>query len=111
MMAENTNALSGSFGLRPDGTKKGMGWLGVLKLPDGGVATEYSMQSQAVKNGGKMVDFPTIVPTLTPEEINLMTQDIIPNRKPIPEPIIQKAIMHARDRIGRGLSPFKQDGE
>ena len=99
------------FGYRPDGTPKGTGWLGVLPTADGNVATEYSMQSQAVKVKDKMVDFPTLVPTLTQDEVRLMVNDIIPNRKPIPEEIVQKAIKHAKGRIDQGKSPFLELGE
>jgi hypothetical protein len=96
----------GGYGLRPDGSKKGRGFLGELPVKGGGVATEYSTQSQAVKVKGKQVDFPTIVPTLTKDEVSMMINDIIPNRKPIPEPIMQKAIAHAKERIASGKSPF-----
>ena len=110
-MQEGEERPQPRFGYRPDGTPKGDGWLGVLPMADGNVATEYSMQSQAVKVGDKMVDFPTLVPTLSSEEVNLMLSDIIPNRKPIPEPIVQKAIKHAKGRLDKGLSPFKELGE
>jgi hypothetical protein len=96
------------YGLRNDGTKKGSGWLGELQLPNGGVATEYTMQSEAVKQNGKMIDFPTLVPTLTKEERDLMVNDIIPNRKELPESIIQKAIDHANMRLKNGKSVFKE---
>jgi hypothetical protein len=95
------------YGERPDGTKKGSGWLGELPVAGGGVATEYTMQSEAIKKDGKMIDFPTLVPTLTKEEVATMTQDIIPNRKEIPEEIIQKAIDHAKMRLKQGKSVFK----
>lgn len=99
-------AVEGSDLIRPDGTAKGAGYLGEIVLPNGGHATEYSMQSHAVKVNGEMIDFPTLVPTLTKEEIELMRTDIIPNRKPIPETIVQKAIKHAKKRIRDGKSPF-----
>ncbi len=86
---------------------KGQGYLGELKLPDGSVATEYSTQSGAVKVNGKQVDFPTLVPTLSKDEVLLMQKDIIPNKKPIPEQIMQKAIEHAKMRLANKLSPFK----
>lgn len=96
--------------IRPDGTKKGKGWLGEQKLtmPDGstGVASEYSVQSGAVKKDGKQIDFPSLVPTLTPEEREMMLTDIIPNGKPPPESVMQKAIEHARKRLEGGKSPF-----
>ena len=94
---------------RTDGSKKGNGFLGVLpiKYPDGstGVATEYSV---GVNMDNQEVDVPTLVSTLTPEETNLMVTDVIPGRKQVPEPIMKKAIEHARGRIGQGLSPFAE---
>lgn len=96
--------------MRPDGSKKGKGWLGEqpIRFPDGstGVATEYSTQSDAVTMNGKRVDFPTLVPTLTAAERKMMLEDIIPNDKPPPESVMQKAIEHARKRIAAGQSPF-----
>ena len=64
------------YGLRNDGkTYKGTGWLGELKLPDGGVATEYTMQSDAVRDAnGNRIDFPTLVPTLTKDEVSQRNQ-------------------------------------
>jgi hypothetical protein len=91
---------------RPDGTVKGEGFLGVLKLPDGNIATEYTMQSNAVKVNGKQIDFPTLVPTLTPSEVKTMVMDIIPNKKPIPDSIAQKAVDHAIMRLGGKQSVF-----
>ena len=91
---------------RPDGTVKGEGYLGVLKLPDGSIATEYTMQSNAVKVDGKRIDFPTLVPTLSPDEVKTMVNDIIPNKKPIPDIIAQKAVDHARMRLGGKQSVF-----
>lgn len=99
-----------NYGARNDGTQKGTGFLGELKVP-GGVATEYSMQSQAVTKDGKQIDFPTLVPTLTPDEVDLMVNYIIPNQKTPPESIIQKAIAHANMRIAVGKDVFAQDGE
>ena len=96
------------FGLRPDGTPKGTGWLGVLPVAGGGVATEYSMQSDAVKVNGQRVDFPTLVPGLTKAEVDQMVNDIIPNNKDVPEPIVQKAIAHAKTRLSQGQSPFAE---
>ncbi len=96
-----------------NGTQKTTGFLGVLKL--GGklkdtdaIATEYSVQSDAVKVDGKRIDFPTLVPTLTQKEIDFMINDIIPNNKPVPEPIMQKAIIHAKKRIKQGKGVFAQ---
>lgn len=94
------------YGNRQDGSKKGTGFLGELKLPSGDVATEYSVQSNAVKVNGKRIDFPTLVPTLTKEEVALMVNDIIPNDKEPPEAIMQKAIKHANERLKAGKNVF-----
>jgi hypothetical protein len=110
MMPREAEAQTVGSERRPDGTKKGLGYFGEIPItfPNGdtGVATEYSTQSQAVKVDGKMIDFPTLVPTLTPDEVRIMATDIIPNRKPIPETIMQKAIAHARKRLAAGQSVY-----
>lgn len=97
---------SEDFGNRPDGTPKGPGHLGTLKLKGGGVATEYSVGVQLEANGGKETDIPSLVPTLTKAEIDLMVNDIIPNQKAVPDAITQKAVDHANKRVKEGLSPF-----
>jgi hypothetical protein len=100
------------FGLRNDGvTQKGNGFFGKLKLIGGGIATEYTTQSNAVKENGERIDFPSLVPTMTKDEVLLMIDDIIPNRKDIPESIMRKAIDHANQRISEGKSVFAEEGE
>lgn len=94
------------FGQRPDGTQKGTGFLGVLKLKGGGVATEYSVGVKLEANAGKETDIPSLVPTLTKAEISLMVDDIIPNKKSVPKEILQKAVDHANKRVRAGESPF-----
>ena len=56
--------------------------------------------------GGKEIEIPTLVPTLSREEMSLMTNDIIPNGKQVPRQILQKAIEHATKRMSVGQSPF-----
>lgn len=96
---------------RPDGTSKGNGYLGVLKASDGSDVTEFSMSSSDIKVKGKEIDFPTIVPTLTKAEVNLMLTDIIPNNKRIPDAIYKKAVDHAKKRIKEGKSVFAETGD
>ncbi|MCR4330972.1 MAG: twin-arginine translocation signal domain-containing protein, partial [Patescibacteria group bacterium] len=87
--------------LRQDGTQKGMGWLGALKRPDGGVATEYII---GVNIDGRDIEIPTLVPTLSKSEI-----DWILNAKDsdtIPQPITDKAVDHAVAQLKKGESPF-----
>jgi hypothetical protein len=93
------------YGFRPDGTPKGNGFFGELKLPNGSVAGEYSISSESVKVDGKEVDYPTLVPTLTKEEKDLMINDIIPNGKLPPKSIIKKATDFAKQRLAEG-KPF-----
>jgi hypothetical protein len=69
------------------------------------------MSTGDVKVNGKEIDFPTIVPTLTKAEVNLMLTDIIPNNKPIPDTIVKKAITHAKKRIKEGKSVFAETGD
>jgi hypothetical protein len=93
--------------LRPDGTKKGDGWLGVQQRPDGGVSTELSIE---VEWDGKKTLIPLMVPTLNKQELNwLLTNDVDP--KKVPDSIRQKAEDHALGRIRQGLSPFKDGGQ
>lgn len=99
----------GGYGLRNDGkTYKGTGWLGELKLPNGGVATEYSV---GVNIGGKEMDIPTLVPTLTKAEQDKMVNDIIPGNKPVPDEILRKAVEHAKKQIAEGKSVFANNGD
>jgi len=94
---------------RPDGTTKGTGYLGVLQRPDGSVSTEISV---GLPINGKEMDIPTLVPGLTPQEVNwLLTTPVDRVAKELPDSIRQKAIAHAKARIAMGLSPFKQDNE
>lgn len=109
-MAGLIAAAMSDRGNRPDGTKKGSGWLGVLPIsyPGGktGEATEYSV---GVNIGGKEVLIPSLVPTLTDEEKKLMLGKIIPEGQQVPADIMQKAVQFAVERIKQGLSPFKEE--
>lgn len=95
-----------AYGKRNDGTDKGSGWLGELQLPNGGVATEYTV---GVNIGGKEVDIPTLVPTLTDQEVKLMVEDIIPNKKQVPDTIMKKATDFAKSNLKSGKSLFKPE--
>jgi hypothetical protein len=92
-----------NFGKRADGTDKGTGFLGVLKRPDGSVSTEISV---GVNLDGKETEIPTLVPTLTKNEIN----HLLNNGKPTKE-IIDKAVAHAKKRMSEGKSPFYGSGD
>ena len=98
--------------MRNDGvTRKGNGYLGVLRTADGMDVSEITTSSSDVTVNGKEIDFPTLVPTLSKEEVDLLLNDILPNDKPLPTPILKKAIDHARMRIKAGKSVFAETGE
>jgi hypothetical protein len=86
------------YGDRADGTRKGRGFLGELRTPDGQAMTELSV---GVNIGGKEVEIPTIVPTLTPKEIEYLRTGGEPTQE-----IISKAAAHAQERLAQGQSPF-----
>jgi hypothetical protein len=84
--------------LRPDGTPKGPGWLGTLKNAQGKDATEESV---GVGFDGQERLIPTLVPTLTQEEVNHILQGGGSTNE-----ILRKAVEHARMLLDAGKSPF-----
>jgi hypothetical protein len=100
-----------SMGKRKDNSEKGMGFLGPMKRPDGGISTEISMGTNI---NGKEVEVPLMVPTLNKKEINYLL-----NANPksetfydaMPQTIIKKAVEHANMRMKMGKSPFKMADE
>ena len=99
---------------RADGVKKSArGFLGPVKnLISGGTMTEFSTD---MNYGGKSIQIPTMVPTLSREEISYL-QNMPPGRgwdmsNPIARSVIDKARAHARQRLDEGKSPFYQDDE
>lgn len=111
VIAITMNAESGGkryakdYGLRVDGTRKGSGYLGELKMKDGSgdVATEISV---GVNIDGKETEIPALVPTLSESEVD----HLLKGGKPTDE-IVRKATEHARKRIAQGKSPFANDGQ
>jgi hypothetical protein len=75
---------------REDGSLKGPGWLGPYKNKKGQMVTEYSI---GVPIDGKEMDIPSLVPGLTPEEIN----QVVSGR--VPESVLQKAVEHAEGKV------------
>lgn len=91
---------------RHDGSgPKGLGFLGVLNRPGGGVSTEISI---GVNLGGRETEIPLMVPTLSNQELKYL-MSVEPNalNGPMYKSIEQKAIEHARQRLAEGLSAFK----
>lgn len=91
------------FGVRADNTQKGRGFLGVLNRPGGGVSTELSV---GINFDGKETEIPTLIPTLDENE----KSHLLGGGKPTQE-IINKAVIHAKQRMAQGKSPFVQEGE
>jgi hypothetical protein len=90
------------YGNRPDKTKKGLGYFGELERPDGtGVMTEYSI---GVPINGEEMDVPTLIPTLTPDEIRLILH--MQDGEDMPRSIVHKAIDHAHQRLSEGKPIF-----
>lgn len=101
--SEPLTVAATDYGTRADGTPKGDGFLGPQRRADGGVSSEITV---GVNIGGKDIDVPTMVPTLTPQERNwLLTNDVSDPSK-LPPSIVQKASDHARSRILAGKSVF-----
>lgn len=89
-----------AFGSRPDGTPKGMGWLGPLRNARGEVVSEYSV---GVNIDGRDMDIPTLVPTLNRDEIQEVLRASEEGRAPS-DAVIRKASLFARRQIASGAS-------
>jgi len=99
------------YGKRPDGSKKGKGFFGELKRPDGDISTEISV---GVGINGKEQDIPLIVPSLTKSELEYLLNTPIKSKDffdNMPPEIMDKAYEHARVRIENGMSPFASPDE
>lgn len=95
--------------LRSDGTtKSAQGFLGPFPDKYGKMMTE---QTIGVEIDGKEVQMPAIVPTTTPDEIELLASGNVNWKSPRGQLIQDKAVANYRDRVSRGLSPYYQDGE
>jgi len=90
--------LDNKYGLRSDGTPKGAGYFGELKRPDGAISTELSI---GVNLDGQEREIPSLVPTLSADEVDHMLQGGQPT-----DGIVQKAVEHARMRMSRGQDVF-----
>lgn len=95
----------GKYGSRVDGTTKGDGYFGALRMNDGSgkVATELGI---GVEIDGKEMEIPSLVPTLSKQEVDYLLTGAAPTRE-----IIQKASAHAERRIREGKSVWASPGE
>jgi hypothetical protein len=97
---------------RSDGSNKGDGFLGVFKLPNGSVASEYSIaDSEKLKDSkGDYIDYPSLVPTLTKEEVQ-HTLNAAHKGTELLQSVKDKAEAHALKRKQQGLPLFATPGE
>lgn len=116
-----TDALNGNiYGLRPDGTKKGTGWLG--NVGDAKEAlTEFSIRdgeddgSDAVRDAdGNLIDYPTLVPGLEKDEVEAVKKAAAGDKDVFDsvewELVVAKARAHAKKRIAEGKSVWADSG-
>jgi hypothetical protein len=93
----------GEYGLRNDGTKKGSGYWGPLKgrgQYEGQTMSEYTI---GVDFDGKETEIPTLVPTLTQEELDQVL------RGNVSDTVVNKAVEHAKSRMAEGKSVFADE--
>ena len=88
------------YGLREDGTRKGRGYFGEIDMGNGDYMTEKSV---GVNINDQEMLIPTIVPTLTREEVDFMVSGGDPREN---DTIMNKAVEHARKRLANNQSPF-----
>ena len=94
-----------NWGTREDGTAKGSGWLGPVRMPMGhgqDVASYMTELSAREEIDGAERDFPLLVPTLTPQELFYLRMGNNPT-----DNIYAKAIEFARNQLRTGKSTFQ----
>ena len=95
------------YGKREDGTEKGDGFFGPLKMKDGSgkVMSELSISTEI---NGKEVLMPSMVPTLTKKEVDYLLSGGNPLKD---KSIMDKAVEHMKKRRAEGKSPFADKSE
>jgi hypothetical protein len=91
---------------QPGGAPKGLGYLGPLQRPDGGVMSEYSI---GVDINGRETEIPSIVPTLSKSQVTQILNS--KDGDPLPAGVREKAEAYAKQRIAAGKDPFAGPGE
>lgn len=118
-LIEQLNQTSSQY--RPDGTKKGPGWLGGFKNSRGEDVSEYSIgvptdelegmqlpKGAVLRKSNSLI--PTMVPTLSDEERDSVVKATETGDK-VSNEVVRKAFYHAQDRIKKEKSPFASDTE
>jgi len=104
-MESNPKLGFGAYGIRHSGEGlKGKGYFGEISSPNGQVVTEYSVYDEDIG------EYPSIVPTLTREEITDTISRSTKGEQPSIE-VIRKARRHAIERLSEGKSPFSGNTE
>lgn len=85
---------------------KGNGFLGPLQRPDGGVMSEFSI---GVQINGKETEIPTLVPTLSKDQVAQILA--MKDGDPLPAGVEQAAIAYAKGRMAAGKDVFAGPGE
>jgi hypothetical protein len=83
---------------QPPVEAKGLGYFGGLPTDSGQTMTEFSTSFEI---NGQPISAPLVVPTLTPDELEILMSGQQPT-----ESIYTKAYLHAMDRVEKGVSPF-----
>ena len=116
-----TDSLNGNaFGRRPDGTKKGTGWLGNVGSATE-VITEFSARdgeddgADAVRDAnGNLVDYPTLVPGLSKAEVEAVRKAAAGDKDVLKSAewssVIEKSRAHAKKQIAAGKSVWANSG-
>jgi hypothetical protein len=101
--ATGSLAARPNYGPRADGTPKGNGFFGPIADTNGTVMTELGI---GIEINGKETQIPSVVPTLTADELNYLRE----GNDPTPE-IVKKAVAFARERKKEGKPFFATPGE
>lgn len=91
------------YGNRADGTKKGRGYYGEIKMNDGSVMTEMGVNETV---DGKDVHYPLVYPGMPRADIDHLTSGKRPTGS-----MFDGALDHAMRRIKDGKSPFAGDDD
>lgn len=103
----------GSYGLRTDGTPKGVGYFGEITNIDDPKTYSTELAASGRFNGKERL-FPLLIPGLNRDQINLLVnseQLYTKENKQAFDAIHKKAWAFAQDRIRRKLSPFADPHE
>lgn len=88
-------------GMRIDGTRKGAGWLGEIRMPNG---RDYMTEKSVGQPGTNEIFRPAITPGVHPADLNYLRET-----DRVPEDMKATSNLFAKKRISEGLYPFKDN--